>query len=75
MIRQAAINGMGIACLADFMTKNDLPEQRLVQVLTDSTIKRYKSINAVFYNPYQYSLKLKYFIDFIIESIGDRVER
>lgn len=75
LIRQAALNGMGIACLADFMTSNDVQNQRLVQVLTNSTDKRYQTINAVFYKPYQSSLKLQCFIDHIVESIGSRLER
>lgn len=74
LIRQAALNGMGIVCLADFMTNNDLQEGKLVQVLTESTLESYQLINAVFYKPYQSSLKLKCFIDFIIESLSERLE-
>ncbi|MCM2679762.1 LysR family transcriptional regulator [Echinimonas agarilytica] len=74
LIRQATLNGMGIACLADFMTRNDLTQGRLVQVLTDATITQYQPIHAVFYKPYQSSLKLKCFVDFIIESIADQLQ-
>ena len=73
LIRQAALSGMGIVCLADFMTKQDLESGRLVQVLKDSTYECYQPINAVFYKPYQSSLKLKCFIDFIIDAIGERL--
>jgi DNA-binding transcriptional LysR family regulator len=65
---------MGIVCLADFMTNHDLQSGKLVQVLTQSTIESYQPINAVFYKPYQSSLKLKCFIDFIVESISGQVE-
>ena len=71
LIRQAALRGMGIVCLADFMTSHDLQNGKLVQVLTLSTVECYQPINVVFYKPYQSSLKLKCFIDFIIESIGE----
>jgi len=70
LIRQAVLSGMGIACLADFMTGQDLAEGSLIQVLRESTIESYQPINAVFYKPYQSSLKLKCFIDFIVDSIG-----
>jgi len=65
LIRQAALRGMGIVCLADFMTKQDLAEGHLIQILDKSTIKTFQPINAVFYKPYQNSLKLKCFIDYI----------
>jgi len=65
LIRQAALRGMGIVCLADFMTKQDLAEGHLIQILDESTIKTFQPINAVFYKPYQNSLKLKCFIDYI----------
>ena len=74
LIRQAALRGMGIVCLADFMTNDDLQNRKLVQVLTQSTIESYQPINAVFYKPYQSSLKLKCFIDFIVESISEQVK-
>ena len=39
LIRQAALRGMGIVCLADFMTKQDLIEGNLIQILDQSTIE------------------------------------
>jgi DNA-binding transcriptional LysR family regulator len=74
LIRQAALSGMGIVCLADFMTKRDVLEGRLVQVLGDSTIESYQAINAVFYKPYQSALKIKCFIDFIYCSINKQLK-
>jgi len=65
LIRQAALRGMGVVCLADFMTKQDLAEGHLIQILSEWTIETYQPINAVFYKPYQNSLKLKCFIDYI----------
>lgn len=74
LIRQAALAGMGIACLADFMTAQDLIEGNLLQILDESTIESYQPINAVFYKPYQGSLKLKCFIDFIIGSLSKQLK-
>ena len=74
LIRQAAISGMGIVCLADFMTDKDVIKGDLVQVLSDATIESYQAINAVFYKPYQSSLKIKCFIDFISGSIKEQLK-
>lgn len=70
LIRQAALGGMGIVCLADFMTRQDQLEGKLLPVLVDSTVESYQPINAVFYPHYQSSLKLKCFVDFIIAALG-----
>ncbi len=75
LIRQAAISGMGIVCLADFMTHNDVLKGNLRQVLDDSTTESYQAINAVFYKPYQSSLKIKCFIDFITSSLSGHIEQ
>ena len=74
LIRQAAISGMGIVCLAGFMTDKDLSKGNLVQLLSDSTVESYQPINAVFYKPYQSSLKIKCFIDFISDSIKEQLK-
>jgi len=72
LIRQAALAGMGIVCLADFMTAQDVIDGNLLPILVESTIETYQPINAVFYEPYQSSLKLKCFIDFIAESLRNQ---
>ena len=74
LIRQAAITGMGIVCLADFMTDKDVLKGSLVQVLSELTIESYQPINAVFYKPDQSSLKIKCFIDFISGSIKEQLK-
>ena len=73
LIKQAALKGVGIVCLADFMTNKDVLEGSLVQVLDDATIESYQPINAVFYNPYQGSLKMKCFLDFISSAIKNQL--
>lgn len=69
LIKQAAITGNGIVCLADFMTKKDVQTGNLIQLLTNNTLDMYQDINAVFYKPFQSSLKIKCFIDFITKAI------
>ena len=69
LIKQAAITGNGIVCLADFMTRHEIQTGNLIQILTDNTLEMYQDIHAVFYKPYQSSLKIKCFIDFITKAI------
>jgi len=73
LIKQAAIGGVGIVCLADFMTKADVFEGNLVQILESDTIEQYQAINAIFYKPYQSSLKIKCFVDFISDAITNQL--
>lgn len=48
-IRELAIEGMGIACLSDFMTARDMAEGRLVEVLPEVVIPKTKPVSAVYY--------------------------
>ncbi len=74
LIRQAALSGMGIVCLADFMTSHDLMAGKLLPILETSTIDYYQPINAVSYAPYQDSVKLKCFLDFMLTSIHEQLK-
>ena len=73
-LRQLALQGVGMVCLAGFMTCDDISSGRLVPLLRNHTIDRYQVINAVFYRDYQSSMKLKSFIDFISQSLADRLD-
>ena len=72
-LRQLALQGVGVVCLAGFMTCDDIRSGRLVPLLSNHTIERYQVINAVFYRDYQSSMKLKSFIDIISQSLADRL--
>jgi DNA-binding transcriptional LysR family regulator len=73
-LRELALEGAGIACLAGFMTGDDIKSGRLVPLLRSHTIERYQAINAVFYRDYRSSMKLNSFIDFISQSLADRLD-
>jgi len=73
LIKQAAISGGGIVCLADFMTKSDLDSGNLIQVMQEATLAQYQPINAVFYKPFQSSLKVKCFVEFITDCLKDKL--
>ncbi|MBR9913163.1 MAG: LysR family transcriptional regulator [Gammaproteobacteria bacterium] len=73
-LRQLALGGVGVVCLAGFMTYDDIISGRLVPLLGDHVLERYQVINAVFYRDYQSSMKLNSFIDFISQSIAGRLD-
>jgi len=73
-LRKLALQGVGIVCLAGFMTHDDIRSGQLVPLLGDYTLERYQVINAVFYRDYQSSMKLNSFINFISQAISDRLD-
>lgn len=73
-LRQLALQGVGIVCLAGFMTYDDIKSGDLVPLLGEYTLENYQVINAVFYRDYQSSIKRNSFIDFISKIIADRLD-
>jgi DNA-binding transcriptional LysR family regulator len=68
-IRELAINGMGIACLSDFMTAQDIAEGRLVQVLPQVTILKTKPVNAVYYKQSAVSGRIASMVGYLAEAM------
>jgi DNA-binding transcriptional LysR family regulator len=64
-LRRLAIDGWGIACLADFMIAGDLREGRLVTVLENVLVDRRQPIHAVYYQSASLAGRVKCFLDFI----------
>lgn len=62
---ELALNGVGIACLSDFMSMPFIEDGRLIQVLKNHTIESKEAINAVYYRNTQLSGKISLFIDFL----------
>jgi len=71
-LRQLALEGAGIVCLSDFMTRGDRAEGRLVQVLARQTLEVRQSIHAVYYRNTALSTRIASFVDYLIEAIGPR---
>lgn len=63
-LRSLALQGVGMACLSDFMTAADLADGRLVQVLRRETVEAHQPINAVYYRNTQLSARIASFLDF-----------
>ncbi len=64
-IRRLAIDGWGIACLADFMIAADVREGRLVPVLEKVLLDHRQPINAVYYQSASLAGRVQCFLEFI----------
>lgn len=64
-IRQIALDGAGIACLADFMTAADRRAGRLVTVLDDALVEVSQPVHAVYYRSAALAARVQAFLSFI----------
>jgi len=71
-LRQMALNGMGIVCLADFMTATDRQEGRLVEVLADATLPMDRRIQAVYYRHSAVSARIASMVKYLSEVLPAR---
>jgi DNA-binding transcriptional LysR family regulator len=69
-IRQLALTGAGIACLADFMTAADRRDGRFVTVLDDALADERQPIHAVYYRSEALAARVQCFLAFL----GSRLE-
>ncbi|MGN5353260.1 LysR substrate-binding domain-containing protein [Ralstonia sp. L16] len=72
-LRQLALQGAGIVCLADFMTAEDRRAGDLVQVLPDATVEVLQPIHAVYYRNTQLASRIACFLDFLEARLTDDV--
>ncbi|WII73920.1 LysR family transcriptional regulator [Bdellovibrio sp. 22V] len=70
-ILHLARNGVGIACLSDFMTKVDRDAGTLTQILQGATVDVREAIHAVYYKNTQLSHRAQVFIKFIKSKLKD----
>jgi DNA-binding transcriptional LysR family regulator len=64
-LRQLALAGVGIVCLADFLTRNDRAAGTLVQVLPRETLDVRQPVHAVYYRNTQLSARIACFLNFM----------
>jgi DNA-binding transcriptional LysR family regulator len=64
-IRQLALDGGGIACLADFMTAADVRAGRLRTILDDILEDVRQPVNAVYYQSESMAARSRAFLDFL----------
>ncbi|MDR3101014.1 MAG: LysR family transcriptional regulator [Paraburkholderia sp.] len=70
-----ATNGVGIVCLADFMTSAHRRNGELVEVLIDETVDLRQPIHAVYYRNTTLSLRILSFLDYVSAQLkqGDDI--
>ncbi|MES2877148.1 MAG: LysR family transcriptional regulator [Pseudomonadota bacterium] len=68
-MRHLALAGLGIVCLADFMTAEDRARGDLVQVLVRDTLEVQQPVNAVFYRNTALASRIAAFLDFVAERL------
>ncbi|WP_233234869.1 LysR family transcriptional regulator [Bordetella sp. LUAb4] len=68
-LRQLALAGEGLVCLADFMTNEDRRRGDLVQVLARDTVEARQPINAVYYRNTQLAARIACFLDYVAERL------
>lgn len=71
-VRQLALAGQGLACLADFMTQEDRHSGALVQVLAKDTVEVLQPVHAVYYRNTPLSARIQCFLDFLAERMTGR---
>ncbi|MPZ37434.1 MAG: LysR family transcriptional regulator [Rhizobiales bacterium] len=71
VLRDAAVKGRGIALLPTFIAGADLQQGRLTTVLTDYRAPEI-SLYAIYPETRHLSVKVRVFIDFLVERFGDR---
>jgi transcriptional regulator, LysR family len=69
------LSGCGIACLSDFLVDNDITEGKLIPLLTEQTSNKTLPFNAVYYSDKAVNLRLRVFLDFLVEELGKKYEQ
>lgn len=64
-LRHLALNGVGIVCLADFLTRADAASGALVPVLEDRTLPWLQSVWAVFYRQERLAPRVAAVVEFL----------
>ncbi|EIF31723.1 transcriptional regulator [Burkholderia sp. Ch1-1] len=68
-LRQLALSGWGIACLADFMSAADVREKRLVPILGNVLVDERQRVSAVYYQSASLAGRVQCFLDFIAARV------
>lgn len=72
-LRQLALAGGGIVCLADFMTDADRARGDLVQLLLRDTVEVRQPIHAVYYRNTALASRITCFLDYLSMHIAEQV--
>ena len=72
-VRHLALGHAGIACLADFLTRDDVATGKLVPILADITLPWRQSVWAVFYKQEALAPRIAAVIDFLADRLAQGV--
>ncbi|RQK24364.1 LysR family transcriptional regulator [Neisseria meningitidis] len=73
ILRSLCLSGCGIACLSDFLVDNDIAEGKLIPLLAEQTSHKTHPFNAVYYSDKAVNLRLRVFLDFLVEELGNNL--
>ncbi|HEZ2457369.1 TPA: LysR family transcriptional regulator CrgA [Neisseria meningitidis] len=73
ILRSLCLSGCGIACLSDFLVDNDIAEGKLIPLLAEQTSNKTNPFNAVYYSDKAVNLRLRVFLDFLVEELGNNL--
>jgi DNA-binding transcriptional LysR family regulator len=73
-LRQLALAGAGVVCLADFMTRTDRQRGDLVQVLPRDTQDVRQPVHAVYYRNTALAARIGCFLDFMAARLAEQTE-
>ncbi|CAD6522745.1 HTH-type transcriptional regulator DmlR [Paraburkholderia kirstenboschensis] len=68
-LRQLALSGWGIACLAEFMIAADIREARLVPILGNVLLDERQPVSAVYYQSASLAGRVQCFLDFMAARV------
>ena len=69
ILRSLCRSDCGIACLSDFLVDNDIAEGKLIPLLVEQTSNKTLPFNAVYYSDKAANLRLRVFLDFLVEEL------
>ena len=69
-IRQLALAGQGIVCLADFMTGPERKSGALVQLLARDTVPALQPVHAVYYRNTELAARIRVFLEYLVAAMG-----
>lgn len=70
-LRQLALAGEGLVCLADFMTHDDIRNGNLIQILVKDTVEVLQPVNAVYYRNTALASRISCFLDYVSDQISN----
>jgi DNA-binding transcriptional LysR family regulator len=68
-LRQLALSGWGIACLAEFMIAADIRDARLVPILGNALLDERQPVSAVYYQSASLAGRVQCFLDFMAARV------